>query len=107
MKSGNVSEDPELASSEVQIQPLRPARHPQTGRCREDPRPLIRRGLTRERTTENHRHRVDATAWEGDRRATASSQRRLQARPQTPADSDRARGQRDAPEHQNWVAVKL
>ena len=68
--------------------------------------PILRR-LTRERTTDNHRHRVDATAWEGDGPATASSQQRLQAHPQTPADSQRARGQRDAPEHRNWMAVKL
>ncbi|XP_010861549.1 PREDICTED: transcription initiation factor TFIID subunit 8 [Bison bison bison] len=54
--------------------------------------PILRR-LTRERTTDNHRHRVDATAWEGDGPATASSQQRLQAHPQTPADSQRARGQ--------------
>ena len=39
VESGNVSEAPELASSGVQIQPLRPAKHPQTGRCTEDPPP--------------------------------------------------------------------
>ena len=98
VESGNVSEAPELASSGVQIQPLRPTKHPQTGRCTEDPPPrAILSGLTRERTTENHRHRVDTTAWEGDGQATASGQRRLRARPQTPADSHRARGQRHAP----------
>ena len=67
------------------------------GGARKTPPPAILSGLTRERTPENHRHRADTTAWAGDGPATASSQRRLRARPQTPADSHRARGQRDAP----------